>query len=207
MLKRISLTAIGGLVLAVMLAACGSSSDDNSADEDQITDAITLAATSGDPAACTKVQTAKFTQQTSGEPGGSAADAVKSCEKDAADAPGDTIDVTDIEVDGDTATAKGAITGSFFDGQTLNINLVKDGDQWKLDEIPGFDTFDRDAFTAAFDKELTSGDEPATPEQASCVDASLAKLSDEQVEAFFLGLPGAPNGDEIFGPCFQGQGT
>lgn len=204
MLKRISLMALAALVLAVTLAACGSSSDDSSADDDQITDAITLAATSGDPAACTKVQTAKFTQQTSGEPGISAEDAVKACEKGAADTPADTIDVSDIEVDGDTATAKGAVTGSFFDGQTLNFNLVKDGDQWKLDEIPGFDDFDRDAFTTAFDEELNSGD-GATPEQISCIDTNLAKLSDEQVEAFFLGQPGAPSDQELFGSCFGGQ--
>ena len=51
--------------------------------------------------------------------------------------------MTNIDVDGDTATAKAAFTGSIFDGQSLDLALVKEGDQWKLDEFKGFSNFDR----------------------------------------------------------------
>jgi hypothetical protein len=128
---------------AFTLAACGG--DDNSEDEDQITETIELAATSGDPKVCTEAQTVNFIQQTSGEPGDSPEQAVRQCEQDAANTPAEEVDVTDIEIDGDSATAKAEVTGSFFDGQTLDLGLVKDGDQWKLDEFRGLADFDRDA--------------------------------------------------------------
>jgi hypothetical protein len=152
----------GVLVAALALAtaafsACGSS-DDNSADNDQITAAIDRAATSGDPAACTEVQTQKFLEQTNG-----GQDALKSCEKDAANTVADEVDVTNIEVDGDTATADAAVTGSVFDGQTLQIALIKDGDQWKLDEFTGFADFNREAFAKAFVAEIAK--DPKTPAQ------------------------------------------
>ena len=148
------LLAAAVVALPLGLVACGGDNG-SSEDEDQITAAIERAATSGDPAACTEVQTAKFTQQTSGEPSQSAAAAVKSCQRDASDTAADKVEVTDIEVDGDSATAKAEATGSVFDGQTLDIALVKEGDQWKLDEFKGFEDFDR--FLAPM------GAAPATP--------------------------------------------
>src|SRR5689334_5424085 len=96
------------LLLAMGVAACGSSSSDNSADEDQITQAITASATSGDPSACTKYQTIHFTEQTSGGQGQAA---IQSCEKGAQNTAADKIDVSDVEVNGDHATAVGKATG------------------------------------------------------------------------------------------------
>jgi hypothetical protein len=192
-MRRVHLGVVAAAaVLAVAaLSACGSS-DDNSADDGAITAAIDEAATSGDPAACTEVQTQKFLEQTNG-----GKNALKSCQKDAADTVADEVDVTNMEVDGDTATADAAVTGSVFDGQTLQIALVKDGDQWKLDEFTGFADFNREAFAKAFLAEIAK--DPKTPAQVlTCLKQQVDQASDQELEDAFV----QPNGGEkLFAPC------
>jgi Domain of unknown function (DUF4878) len=187
--------AAAALFAALAISACGSSND-NSADEDQITTAITQAATSGDPSACTKYQTVKFDEQTSSGQGQAA---VRSCEKDAAQTAADNVDVTDVNVDGDTATATVKATGSIFDGQTLNIALVKEGDQWKLDQFKGFEDFNRDAIIAAFQKQLAQ-EAGSTPQAVQCVVQQFQNASDAQIESMFTSSnPQAEN--QLFAPC------
>ena len=145
---------VAALVLAAtVLSACGSSNS-NSADNSDITAAITKAATSGDPAACTSVQTPDFNAQTNG---GNGSDPTKSCEQNAAQTAAKTVDVTNIKVNGGNATADVAITGATLDGQTIGIALVKDGSQWKLDKVNSFIKFDRNKLIAAFGAQVTSG--------------------------------------------------
>jgi hypothetical protein len=192
---RVWVAVAAAALSAVTIAACGSSND-NSADEDQITTAINAAATSGDPAACTKYQTVKFDSQTND---GSGQAAVRSCEQDAQNGVADKVEVTDVSVDGDTATAKAAVTGSVFDGQTLDIALVKEGGQWKLDEFKGFESFDKAAFIDAFPQQLQN--EPGTtPQAVACIKTQLQQASDQQIEQAFLSSSDQA-GDQIFGPC------
>jgi hypothetical protein len=201
---RLRLVVSAAAVLAAFtLAACGDSNNGgSSADEAQITKAIQAAATSGDPGACTQYQTQRFTAQTSD---GTGQAAIKSCERDAGDAAADEVDVTDIEVDGDNATAKAEATGSVFDGQTLDIALVKENGQWKLDEFKGFEDFDREAMVNAFRTELAK--QPGTTPQAiACVVQQFQSASDEELEGIFTG--DNPDAEQrIFEPCskfFQG---
>jgi len=194
---RLGLPVLAALcALSFAVAACGGGNG-NSADEDQITAAITRAATSGDPAVCTELQTQRFTEQTSGGAKGQAA--VKSCEKDAADTAADKVDVTDINVDGDSATAKVAATGSIFDGQILDVALVKEGDQWKLDEFKGFEDFNKDAMITAFRQQLSQ--EPgSTPQAVDCIVSQFQAASDATIEANFIGSdPQAQK--QLFAPC------
>ncbi|MFL5908498.1 MAG: hypothetical protein ACJ75Z_12985 [Solirubrobacterales bacterium] len=189
------LLALGVLAMTLLLAACGDNG--NSADEDQITAVLTRAATSGDPAVCTQDQTLKFTEQTTGGSKGQAA--VKSCEKDAKDSAADKVDVTDVNVDGNTATATAKATGSIFNGQTIEVALVKEGDQWKLDEFKGFQDFNKDAMIAAFKQQL-SAEPGSTPQAVDCVVKQFQAASDEDIEATFTGSdPHAE--DRLFGPC------
>jgi hypothetical protein len=191
--------ATAAVLAASALAACGDDNGGSSADEDQITKAIEAAASSGDPSACTQYQTLRFLEQTNGGATGQAA--VKSCEQDSPDTAAESIDVSDIEVDGDTATAKAAATGSIFDGQTLVVALVKEGDQWKLDEFKGFEDFNRDALIAATKTEIAK-ESGVTPQAADCVAGQLEKQSDEQLQALYTG--NNPNAEQqVFGPCSQ----
>jgi hypothetical protein len=199
------LLLVGLCALPFVLVACDDD-DSSSADEDQITATITRTVTSGDPATCTETQTAKFTQQTSGEQVDTPEEAVKSCQQEAADdVVGDEVEVTDIEVDGDTATAQADVTGGFFGGQTLDLALVKEGDQWKLDEFKGFVDFDGEAQIANV-KEALSSEPDSNPQAVDCVVGQFQKLSDEDLESIYVGNNPELE-DQTFEPCskyFQG---
>ena len=93
------------------------------------------------------MQTQAFTEQTEFTSGDAA---ITTCEASAGDGEvaGDSVEVENIEVDGDSATAEATFTGGGLDGQTLAISLVKEGDQWKLDSLDEFVTFDKDSFAA-----------------------------------------------------------
>ena len=199
---------VAAVFAALGFTACGGDDDNggSSADEDQITQAVDAVATSGDPGACTQYQTAAFTQQVNGEPGQSVAEALKSCQEDAENTVAGSVEVNDIEVDGDSATAAAKVTGSTFDGQTLDIALVKEGDQWKLDKFNGFVDLDRDALESSFTEDISS-DPSIPPAGADCINQQVQGLSDEELEGFFTGESGEQAAQEIFGPCdkfFQG---
>jgi hypothetical protein len=201
-MRKPILVVLGAAVTALVLVACGGGdSGGDSQDQDDITAAIESAATSGDPAACTSAQTQKFTEETTGQTG---AAAVQQCEKDAKDTPADSVDVQNIEVDGDSATADAAVTGSFFDGQTLELALVKEGDQWKLDEATGFKDFDKAAFENSFRQEISSDPQGAPPGAVDCVIQNINGLSDTQIEAVFLKSDKQLE-DQVFAPCFKGE--
>jgi hypothetical protein len=187
-----ALTAVA--FASVGLAACGD--NNSSADEDQITNAINAAATSGDPSACTKYQTVRFDEQTNAGKGQAA---VRACEKSAEETAAEKVDVTDVQVDGDDATAKAKATGSIFDGQTLKISLVKENGQWKLDTFDGFENFNKDAMINAFKAQLAK--EPGSTRQAvNCVAQQFQAASDQEIEATFTSNdPQAEN--RLFGPC------
>jgi hypothetical protein len=187
--------------LPLILAACGGGNDLSSDDQDQITKTINFAVLSGDPKACTEAQTEKFTEQTTGKTG---AAAVKQCVKDAKDTPANSVDVSNFAGDSDSATADIAFTGKIFDGQTIEVDLVKDGDQWKLDEAVQFKNFDRDALIAGFRK-IFASESGVPPGALECVSKNLDKLSDQQIESIFLSSNKQLE-NQVFGPCFQGQG-
>lgn len=151
-------------VLVVALASCGG----GDSDEDKIIEVIETSTLESDPSYCTELQTQTFTEQvefTSGK------DAIESCEEDARDETNDadSVEVTEVRVENDTATANIAFTGSVFDGQTLIVSLVKQDDEWKLDRIEEFVGFDPEQFAAAFVETASTGPDAIPPEQAECI--------------------------------------
>ena len=181
-----------------LLAACGG--DDSSQDEDDITAAIERAATTDDAANCTEVQTAAFTEQiefTQGE------EAIAACEESAGngEVAGESVEVLSIEVDGDSATAEVAFTGGGLNGQTAAISLVKEDDQWKLDSLDEFTSFDKEAFTAGL-LEGAAEDGELPQEAADCLTQAIESTPDEELQTIYL------SGDEdqlvgLFGNCFR----
>ncbi len=188
-----SITALAACLFAALaLAACGGGGND---DADQITEQIDFAATSGDPTACTDAQTLKFTEQTTFESGQAA---IASCMKNAS-STSDSVDVSDIVVDGDRATATVAVTGSTYDGQTLEMSLVKEDGLWKVDSIDGFRDFDAAKFAAAFAAEVAkSGD--LTAAQAKCVSENLTSGGAETIKQALLSGDTAKL-SSVFGGC------
>jgi hypothetical protein len=188
---------IACLALPVTLAACGGSDDNGSSDEDDIASAIETAATSTDPEDCTRLETQTFVEQSELQTGDQA---VQSCKDDAADDSGnpDSVDVSDISVDGDTATASAAFTGGGLDGTTASINLVKEGDQWKLDEITDLPVFNPDAVRSVFADQLEASSD-LDDTQKACVSDSVTGATDDQLKSLVLGDQSVAQ--ELFGSC------
>ncbi len=95
------------IVSALALVACGGG---GSSDESEIEEAIETSATTGDPSNCTKLETANFVEQSTGESGKAA---IKACEEEAKKDPeskAESVEVTEVEVDGSKATANAAIS-------------------------------------------------------------------------------------------------
>jgi hypothetical protein len=197
-------TLIAALALATGLVACGDDGDDGgdqpSGDEAQIADVIETTSTSTDPAHCTDLETQRFVEQTTSEQG---EDALVECQEDDEENNADSVEITNVKVDGTTATADVAFTGSALDGQVVNLSLVKEGEQWKLDYVERFVEFDRQAYIGAIrELLLASDDPPVDEEQADCVVAALDEQDDATLQELFLSGDDAQL-TELITPCFQ----
>jgi hypothetical protein len=194
------LSLAAALSAALALAACGSGGGGSSSgsDQDQIANAIKTSVTSTDPGDCTRLETQAFLEQIHFTQG---VQAVRACVRDAPDTSDDpdSVDVTDVEVNGDHATANAAFHGGGFDGSTLSVALVKDGDQWKLDKITDIPQFDLAAFTREFTQRLHRDQD--TPSQAlACITTQLNQAGPDDVKhALISGQSSALLG--LIGPC------
>ncbi|HVO54637.1 MAG TPA: hypothetical protein VMT37_09500 [Solirubrobacterales bacterium] len=168
------------LLLVVLLgaAACGGGGGDSAA-EGEIETVIEAAATSTDPANCGKYSTLQFMEQTTGAKG---AKAEKSCEEDAGE-PGqpESVSVTNIEIDGSSATADAAFEGGNFGGQALSVALVEEEGNWKLDEFKGFAEFDAKKLTETLVKQFEE-EGSIEPKVISCIAEGLEKLDESEYE-------------------------
>ena len=180
--RLLSLTVMVA-ALALGLAACGG--DDGGEEEDQISEAIETSVLTTDPADCTRLQTQRFVEQVNFSTG---EEAIADCEEDVADTSNDPdeVDVSEIEVDGDAATADVTFTGGVFDGSTLTVALVKEDDQWKLDEITDIPTLDLESFQESFTSQLESEGE-IPPQVSECIADEINSASGEQVKSSILG--------------------
>jgi hypothetical protein len=165
------------LALALALAACGGGGE---SDEDKITSTIENAATSTDPAVCGETQTLSFMEQTTG---GSGKEAEKNCEKEAESGSNqpDSVNVSNVKASGEKATADAEFKGGNFNEQTLELALVEEGGEWKLDEFTGFAKFDPAPFVAALAEQLEEEPE-IKPETASCIVEGIEELSNPELE-------------------------
>jgi hypothetical protein len=169
------------IVSALALVACGGGGSNA---ESEIEGAIETSATTGDPANCTKLETANFVEQSTGESGKAA---IGTCEEEAKKDPesnAESVAVTEVEVDGSKATANAALSGGSLDEQTVSIALVED-DGWKLDELTGFVEFDQGALAQSFEAQLEKSGE-LDSEQASCIVEGIEEAPREELEEIIL---------------------
>jgi ABC-type glycerol-3-phosphate transport system substrate-binding protein len=194
--KKLQLLVLPALVLALSLGltACGGGGE---SDEDKITATIENAATSTDPAVCDETQTLAFMEQTSGSSG---KEAEKECEEEAKAGEGqpDSVSVTEINVDGENATANAAFKGGIFDAQTLELALVEEDGDWKLDELTGFAKFDPESLVKAFAEQIEEEPE-IEPETAACFVEGIEGLSNSELESIVV-----ENNTEVFGEIAEG---
>jgi hypothetical protein len=182
------------ILSALALAACGS----GESDESQIEEAVETSATSTDPADCKKLSTQQFMEQTA-QTGG--AEAVKACEREASEKKGaKSASVSNVEVDGSKATADVALTGGGLDGQSLEVALVKEGDQWKLDELTGFVKFDEAKVISTFEKGFGKPSDEKSKRIVSCIIESFEKAPQAKFEDALLS-PSTNGLEELAGDC------
>jgi hypothetical protein len=180
---------------AFALVACGS----GSSDESEIEEAIETSATSTDPADCKGLATQQFIEQTTQSEG---VEAVKTCEEEASNDEGaDTATVSNVEVDGSKASADVALRGGGFDGQEVEVSLVKEGDQWKLDEVAGFARFDEAKVIETLEKGFAKPSSEVSKSLASCIVESFEEAPQAEFEEALIS--GSTEGfEEIAGGCF-----
>jgi hypothetical protein len=186
--KRI-LVPLALLVLAALtFTACGGG---GSSDEDKITEVIEKAATTSDPSNCTELETQRFVEQNSEEQGKAA---IKACEKEAEEGEeqAEGANVSNISVNDEKATAEVEFEGGSLGSQSLEVALVQEDGNWKLDHIEGFANYDGKALGEAFEKEFEENPEGLTKQQASCIAEKVSKASQSEAEElFFSGSPEA----------------
>lgn len=195
MLKRYLVLLCLLIVSALVFVACGS----GDSDESQIEDVVTTSATSTDPADCKTLATQQFMEQTTQSEG---AEAVKTCEEEASNDEGaDTATVSNVEVDGSKASADVALRGGGFDGQEVEVALVKEGDQWKLDEVAGFAKFDEAKVIETLEKGFAKPSSEVSRSLASCIVESFEEAPQAEFEEALIS--GSTEGfEEIAGGCF-----
>ena len=140
---------------------------------------IETSATSTDPADCKKLETQQFMEQTiAGKWRGRGRSVRKKTRRTTEGAK--SVSVSEVEVDGSSATAEAALTGGSLDGQTVEVGLVKTGERWKLNEVVKFTKLDQG--------KLVEGLEDRLSKPSSEVDPKFAALRDRSLQA---GLPSA----------------
>jgi hypothetical protein len=173
------------LIAALALAACGgggSSTSGGDEEEAAIVTAIEKSATANDPSKCTEFQTQAFNEQ---EKGTSGAEATEICEEEAEEqgSPAKSVDVSKVKIDGEKATAEAAIGGSALNGQTVELELVKEDGDWKLNQFLQFSKFSAKALGEAIEEALASeAGEEVPAELGKCIAAGVGKLSQAEAE-------------------------
>jgi hypothetical protein len=119
------------LAVAVIFAVPGCGGDDSSSDEDDVREVVRLSiTTSEDEPDCRERLSDGFIAQTYG----SRERCVRVQGEDKT-VPADDVEFASVEIDGDTATADIAIQGGDADGAEGAIELVREGGDWRIDEI------------------------------------------------------------------------
>jgi ABC-type glycerol-3-phosphate transport system substrate-binding protein len=176
--KRLLLVPLLLLGLALAVAACGGGGGESA--EGKIASTIETAATGTEAGVCKETQTLAFMEQTNA---GTGKEAEKECEEEAKQGENnpDSVKVSKIKVEGEKATADAEFQGGNFDEQTLEVALVEEGGEWKLDEFVGFANFDPTPIIAALREQLEE-EESIEPRVTSCIVKGLEELPEEEFE-------------------------
>jgi hypothetical protein len=107
-----------------------------------------------------------------------------------------------VKVDGAKASADVAFVGGTFDGQKVNVALVEADNDWKLDRIESFVSFDKNKLVTGFEEGFE--DAELSAEQKQCFAEALRGASDSDLEELLL------NGSEarfveLLGACAESE--
>jgi hypothetical protein len=171
---------------ALLLAACGDdeggSGGGGSADEKAITKVLQDGLTSKDPkVTCSGSLSTDFMQRVYG-----GEDKCVSVETENAkeDKPAESVEVSDIEVNGDKATATVEIKGGDNDGSKGPIDLVKQGEDWRVNDLSV------EFLRSQLETAVAGGDEDLSEDTLNCVKDKLKGLDDAELKKVAYGAIG-----------------
>ncbi len=172
---------------ALSVTACGS----GASDESKIVEVIEMAETTVNPRHCTELQTQRFNEQVSQQTGTAGTEA---CEKEAkaGEEQATSANVSNVSVNDEKATAEVEFKGGPLDSQTLDVALVQQDGNWKLDQVEGFADYNGKALGAAFEKRFDEQPEGLSPKQAKCISRKIAASSEAEAEELFFGGSSKP---------------
>lgn len=196
-MKKTARLLIGAVVLVVALFVAQRLLFPPS--ERKVERAIETVATSANPAYCRELTTDRYLEQVTGEKPPFADDV---CESEARDRPAGSVEIDDVEIDDDRATARVTYAGGSLDGSRTLVGLAKEGGDWKMDRLLAIPELNRAKFRAAFRRGFLQLGYPA--QAADCAVAKERRLSDAQVKRALL-----HDRDATFGPflveCARGR--
>lgn len=179
--RRLTLAG-GALVAALLLTACGGSSDRVALEE-----MINASLTETGPESCLKFDTLHFLESTSGLEGKAA---IRDCEEGALDLTAELpkkVDIPSVGIRGESATALIAFHGSVFDGQKIRYAFVERGDRWKFNEILGFVDLDAERLILRAGRDgMSRAKSRAEAENVACWIGRMERMSDRALEALLL---------------------
>lgn len=182
MKKSLLMLPIALIAMAMALTACGGgSSSSGGGEEAAIKKAIETSATSSDPSKCSEVQTEAFNETESGKTGEAALEACEE-EVETESEPAESVTVSNISENGDTATAEVEIEGGSLAGQAVELEVAKEEGDWKLNELVGFSNYEPAGIAATVEEKL-SEEEGITESLAKCVAEGVEGMSQEEAEA------------------------
>jgi hypothetical protein len=123
--------ALAAVALLVVLGIVLLGGSDEPTEEDRVRDAAEEILTTEGKGACTKLATQDFVEKSTGQEGDAA---FEECDND----PGklsESSDISKVEVDGSQATVEAKAEGGELDGEEVELSLLKQEDEWKLDDI------------------------------------------------------------------------
>lgn len=118
-----------GVVLALVLGGGG---DDGGGEEAKVEDTIKEISTGKDPELCDTHYTTTFIQKATGLSG---TQGKELCREEVPKNETRDVEIKELELTGDRATATVVEEGGDNDGETLEVTLVKQGDDWKADDL------------------------------------------------------------------------
>ena len=98
----------------------------------------------------------------------------------------DGVEVTEITIDGDNATALATYDGSTLSGATIQVGLVKYGDEWQLDSRIAMESVDREELAAGLRETLAAPPTSLTEPGAECAAGRLVGLGDAALESALI---------------------
>jgi hypothetical protein len=126
-----ALAAVAVVVVLVLVLA-GGGDDEGDSPEDQVKNRIEEISTGKDPEICETGYTTTFIQKATGRSG---SEGVELCKQQVPQNKTTGVEINEVEVSGSRATAAIVEDGGDFDDEKLEITLVEQGGEWKVDDL------------------------------------------------------------------------